>query len=261
MRLSLSVIPLESPADTAWGLTPAGWAAVTAIATVITALTAIGAVCMARTQLGHSLDQLVEARKAQAEAERPYVVVTVEPAVATQLVMELVVRSMGRRPAFGVRISLDPPPQRTDEDQEGYRMAEAKMLSQPIGMLAPGQELRTTFDFIPDRLKTDLPSEYTATITYSDSSGHSYDETALLDLYVGQGTTHVVTYGIHDVAKSLREVKKTLKGASLLQRRGRLITDTSVESRVERSERTADEARVRRETHQDLLEVLKPNED
>lgn len=242
----------NDPGAVFWGLSSTGWAAVAAIATAVTALTAVLAVLAAWRQVRHAVTQLEESRKAQAEADRPYVIVAVEPSTATRLVMELVIRNSGRRPAVAVRITVDPPPIRTGEKEEGHPLAEAKILSEPIGMLAPGQELRVTFDFMPNRLKTDLPNLYTAQITYRDTSGHEYAETALLDLYVEEGTSHIVTYGIHDAATALREIRKTLEKSSVLARKGQVSTDTAVEARVERDAR---EPRSRQERLDTFREV------
>lgn len=98
------------PTDEFLGLSPAGWAAVAAIATVGTFIIALIAVLFARRQLTLALDQFKEQQQAQIEAERPYVIVTIEPSRATMRIQDLVIRNIGHRPAFDTRIVMEPPP-------------------------------------------------------------------------------------------------------------------------------------------------------
>ena len=199
------------PIDEFLGLSPAGWAAVAAIATVGTFLVALTAVLYARRQLKLALDQFQEQRNAQVEAERPYVIVTIEPSRATMRVQDLVIRNIGHRPAFDTRISVDPPPV-TTLDQPGLRLSEARILTQPIPLIAPTQELRAIFDNTTDRLqRNDLPEQFTVTVQYRDSAGHPYNEVSTVEWKTLEGATFIDSLGVHHAAKALKEIEKTLK--------------------------------------------------
>lgn len=239
--------------DTFWGLSASEWSAGAA---VITAATAVVAAIYAWWQWR-------DARRAQREATRPYVVVVFEPSAATRQVTDLVVRNSGQRPALDVCVALDPPPERSNEGTEGSPLSEVKMLSEQIGMLAPGQELRTTFDAIPRRLKTDLPWQYRATVTYRDSTNHQFTEAASLDLEAERGARHVVTYGTHDAAKAMREIEKILAKSSLLAPQGSIDTDTAIETRDDRLQRLNDEAARLQANFEDMKTLFerRPKED
>src|SRR5215212_6683047 len=83
--------------------------------------------------------QAAETRQAQLEASRPDVIVTIEPSGANRHLFDLVVKNVGQRPALNASITLDPSPVRASEAQ-GHELAEARMLSEPVAMIAPGQE-------------------------------------------------------------------------------------------------------------------------
>jgi hypothetical protein len=177
--------------DTFWGLTATGW---TAIYTVVTAglfITAIIAAFYAKQQWQASLLAGAEQRKAEREASRPYVVVTVASSLAHPQLFDLVVSNIGRRPAERVSITLDPDPVRADEIP-GSEIAYAKMLTEPVAMIAPAQELRVFFDsYIERKGRTDLPAEHTVSLSYEDSSGHRYSSTSTLDLDAMRGSTYL----------------------------------------------------------------------
>src|SRR5690606_8739114 len=165
-----------------WGLSTAAW---TAIYTMITGGLLVGAVfaaMYAKRQWGTARQQVVEARRAQVEASRPYVIVAIEPSPATWHLFDLVVKNIGHRPALNVSIKLAPLPIRAKETA-GHEMAKAKMLNEPVAMIAPGQEMRAFYDkHIERKGRDDLPKSHQVSIAYEDSSQHSYSETSVLDI-------------------------------------------------------------------------------
>lgn len=88
---------------------------------------AVSAAIYAKRQWQSAREQVGETRAAQWEANRPYVVATVEPAARSRHLFDLVVKDIGRRPAFAVSIQLDPPPVRAREI-DGFELSKAKML-------------------------------------------------------------------------------------------------------------------------------------
>ena len=238
--------------DEFWGLTQTGWTAVAALAAAATLVVAIIAALYARRQIQIAHQQSEDNRKAQAEADRPYVIVSLESGETTRSFVDLIVQNIGRRPAFDVRISLDPPPVRANE-VPGYELAKMRLLNEPISQIAPAQALRAFFDSQIERhSRTDLPSVYTATLTYRDSGGGNYSESATVDVRALQGVMYTDVYTVHHVAKELKEVTKALKRSGLLNG-ATLSVDASVEPRDARREREEREAAERRAKHEALV--------
>ena len=100
--------------ETFWGLTQTTWTAIYTLLTAGLPVVAIAAALYAKRQWQSTREQLGETRAAQLEAERPYVVVTIEPGATSRHLFELVVRNIGRRPALAASIRLDPPPVRQE---------------------------------------------------------------------------------------------------------------------------------------------------
>jgi len=245
--------------ETFWGLSATGWTAITALLTGGLLVTAILAALYAAKQVQIARDQADEVRKAQAEASRPYVVVTAEPSRATHQFFDLLIRNLGHRPAVDIAIRLDPTPIRASQDK-GHELAKVKMFSEPIAMLAPGQELRTFYDSHIERHgREDLPGAHHVSLTYADSSGHRFTETSILDLNALKGTMHTEVKTVHHIGKTLAEMHKTLKSASILSRRGTVEVDASVEPYGERQERLLAERAQAREHHARLVRMLQPD--
>ncbi|TDE08202.1 hypothetical protein [Jiangella asiatica] len=244
--------------DEFWGMSATAW---TAIYTMITFGLLVGAgvaAWYAKEQWAIARDQAADTRKAQLEASRPYVVVTVEPSAASRRLFDLVVKNIGQRPAMDVSIKLDPPPIRAKETP-GHEIANAKMLNTPVAMIAPGQEMRAFYDSHLDRNgRDDLPTSHQVSLAYRDSSQNSYTETSVLDIEAMTGVMFVDVKTVHDIAKILDKIANTLRSASILQRSGSVDVDAAIETRDEQQQRFADE-RVERERQQrEFMERLRP---
>lgn len=227
--------------DTFWGLSTTDWTAIMAMLTAGLLVTAVAAAFYAGRQVRLGRQQAEDSRKAQTEASRPYVIVTLESAATGPPLFDLVAKNIGQRPAVEVSVILDPPPLRASEPP-GYELAKLKMLNQPVAVIAPGQELRTHYDSHGERQgRDDLPSSHRVTLRYRDTSGHEYVESAVLDIDALQGTLYGDVKTVHHVGKSLAEIAKTLKGASVLGRAGRVDVDAAVEPRADRDNRLAAE--------------------
>jgi hypothetical protein len=169
------------------------------------------------------------------------------------------VRNIGQRPALHVTITLDPPPVRAQET-EGFVIAKIKMLNEPVAMIAPGQEMRAFYDSHVDRHgRDDLPTSHTVSLTYQDSSRHSYTETAVLDIDAMKGTMFADVKTLHDLGRSLAEIQKTLKNASILSGKGSVEVDASIEFREKKQERVVREQAEMQEGHLRLNQALLSN--
>ena len=105
---------------------------------------------------------------------------------ASRALFDLSVRNIGHCPAIYVRVHLDPPPKRARETHNEFAIANINMPSEPIALIAPGQEMRVIWDSHIERNGVDaLPTIHHVTITYEDTSGHPYGpEKSVIDLEV-----------------------------------------------------------------------------
>lgn len=234
--------------DDAWGLTATEWSAVAALATIATALVAAITAFLILRQLHAAREQLSEARKAQAEQERPYVIVSIDRSEAGSQLMDLVIQNIGKTPAHNLRLSFDPVPIRAKETP-GLELANTRLFNEPLPLLPPGRVIRTFFDSAIDRKDSELHSEYNVQVTYENTSGERWKEDSVLDLDVLKGAMFVETYNMHHLAKAVREMGKNLSKASILQRRGYAQTDTTVEARTARDQRVHAEQNEARRAH------------
>ena len=242
------------------GLSATAWTGIYTLLTAGLFAVAIAAALYAKRQWKIARDQIDEMRKAELEGRRPYVIVTVEYSETSRHLFDLVVRNIGQRPAEVVSISLDPPPVSANETA-GYELSNAKMLKEPVAMIAPGQEMRAFYDsYIGRDGRDDLPSTHRVRLSYQDSSGHEYTEASVVDINAMRGTTFTEVKTVHDIAKSLTDIQNTLNNASVLGRRGILEAEVSVESRLEQQERLAKEQAESRRKREELVRHLRPNE-
>ncbi|MFZ1385434.1 MAG: hypothetical protein WAS02_11075 [Propionicimonas sp.] len=228
--------------DTFWGLTETAWVAISSAATVGMLIVAVVAAVYAKRQWESAREQLAAARLADAEASRPYVIVTLEPSAASQVVLNLAIRNIGRRPATDVTVRLDPPPLRAKEAEQ-HPLAETRMLNEAIAVIAPGQELTTFFDSLLERRsRTDLPERHDVEIQYSDTSGTRYNERSVLDLAATKGALTIRVKSLHDIGNTLEKIERLLDRATVLGRDGYIEVASVVE--------TFDEHRLRLETEE-----------
>lgn len=246
-------------ADTFWGLSATAWTGIYTLLTGGLLVVAVVAALYAKGQWDSARDQAEETRQAQREASRPYVIVTVEPSRASQHLFDLVLRNIGRRPAETVSITLDPPPISAQETK-GHKLSDAKMLNEPVAIIAPGQEMRAFYDSHLDRHgREDLPTVHTVSLSYRDSSGYQYTGTSVIDINAMKGTMFTDVKTIHDIGQSLAEIQETLRNASVMDRRGGLDVQASVERRDEQQERLAKQRAELHERHERTVHRLLPN--
>jgi hypothetical protein len=250
---------LPVPADTFWGLSATAWTGIYTLLTTGLLAVAVIAALYAKRQWNSARQQISEMRQAELEARRPYILVTAEPSETSRHLFDLVVRNIGQRPAENVSISIDPPPVRARET-DGPKLSNAKMLREPVAIIAPGQEMRAFYDSHIERNgRDDLPTSHKVLLSYQDSSGHKYTGTSVIDINAMRGTMFTTVKTIHDIGESLAEIQKTLSSASVLGRQGTLDIEASVERRVEQEERLAREQAERERKHDQFFRQVMPN--
>jgi hypothetical protein len=158
--------------------------------------------------------QVREARRLREEQAQPYVVVYLGTSTGGDWVIDLVIKNLGTTAATDVKVAMDPPPQRAiDSNRDGD--GDGLMIPESIPLLVPGQEWRTLWDTTLKRHDSGLPERYTTTVSFKDSRGReNFDFEFVLDWGTVLNRELVTTYGLHDAAKALREMNKTVKGWS-----------------------------------------------
>lgn len=153
---------------------------------------------------GIALFQLIQARRLELDKSQPYVMTTMEESVSPEFI-DLVIRNYGQTAAFDVRVEISPKPKRTQADAEEVRLPEV------IPVMAPGQEWRTHWDSARNRYSSDLPDRHQAVITYSGDKAvykQSMASTAVLDWSIYKSRVRMVKYGVHDLTKAVRGLRK-----------------------------------------------------
>lgn len=226
-----------------WGLDATAWTAIYTLLTLGLLLVAAVAAVVAWGQWKASREQVADARRAAQEASRPYVIVSAVESRASKHLFDLSIHNMGERPAFDVKVDLDPPPRRARETHDEFILANIKMLKEPIAMLAPRQEMRTFWDnHIERNGRDDLPTVHHVEVHYKDSSGRAYNETSVIDLDATRGALFTNIETIHTIGKTLDDLAKHLKQASVLGKAGELDVGAVVETRPDYLERKNREA-------------------
>ncbi|WP_020574140.1 hypothetical protein [Actinopolymorpha alba] len=162
-----------------------------------------------RNQVKAAIENSRLTQRLAEEEARPYVIAFMESSAASRFMIDLVIRNFGKTAAYDVQLRVEPVLKRTSDGDE----VEKVWLPEVIPTLVPDQEWRTFFDFGVRRMKNaDLPKTYRAIVSAKDYQGCELPETiSSLDWGQYEGLMSTTVYTIHDAAKSLREMEKTIK--------------------------------------------------
>lgn len=220
--------------DTFLGLTSTMW---TGLYTILT----FGLLVVAVAAAVYAQRQWATARAISREATRPYVIVNIEASGAGPQLVDIVAKNIGTRPAFEVKLSFDPP-LLAARTTPLFDPTKAKMLTESIAMIAPGQEMRIFFDDHRGRAeRRDLPLAHNATVTYRDAFREQFHDEYILDFDAHRGGSYVDVKTVHDIGKTLDEIHNVLRRASVLAKGGNLDVQAAVESRERREARKSAE--------------------
>lgn len=223
--------------DTFWGLTSTAWTAIYTLLTAGLLLAAVVAALYAKAQWKANREQVRDARRAQLEASRPYLIVSAASNPAARKLFDLSIKNIGARPALDITLSFDPAPS-VATPIPGYEIEKLRMLNEPIAMIAPDQDMRAFWDDHAERNgRKDLPQSHHVSLTYSDSSGNTYNEESVIDLAAMAGATFVDSKSIHDIGKTLDKMSNTLQQAPILSRNGKTEVLAITETREASDER------------------------
>ena len=213
MREAVSAAVLAA-SDPSWTDTASAVGALVAAGAAV--VVAVVAARYAKKQVEGVRDQLAEARSLRREQAQPYVVVSAVPNRVSPHAVEIVIQNLGTTGARDVHIACSPPLVRTD--QRGG--AERVRLPEAIPFLAPGQEWRTFWDNDVERSRGvyGLPDRYDITATYTDSFGTTHTTSSVLDWSVFRQRMWLTEKTVHNVAKTLESIDKTLKALARADR-------------------------------------------
>jgi hypothetical protein len=183
-----------------------GWTADewSAFGALMAAAGAIGTLIVAVVAARAAFRQVAEARELRQEQAQPYVAVYMEPSAATSEIVDLVIRNFGATAAHEVRLNIVPSLQRSVQGGG----SEEVWLPELLPTLVPGQEWRTMWDLGRNRKDSSLPDKHSVKVDFKDAHGRPFSLNCELDWGAYKGRQWVVTYGIHDAAKALREIDK-----------------------------------------------------
>lgn len=156
------------------------------------------------------------ARLDREDRNRPFVTVMLRPSHG--IVANIVIRNEGATLARNVKFTFDPQWESTDPKRTEIR--DAKLWSEGIPNLAPGQEIAIFADTFPDRFDSNLPRSYTVAVS-CDGRPRRFGrppsrltEQYVLDFDIFYGYSTATVYEIHDIADALRDVRSTVKSWS-----------------------------------------------
>lgn len=209
----------------------AGATLLTAAATLLAAAAAITALIFARRAAHAAGDQVAAAQAQVAAAQgqtrraaelewqrtRAYVVAYMEPSPTVPEFADLVITNFGATPAYDIELISDPPPARTSRPGDPER--ERVMPTQPIPMLVPGQQWRTSWEMIGVYLDAELPRRYEVTVSFTDERRGPRETGAVLDWtslavrrHVTMTSASAEVVALKDIASSLTQLTKLARG-------------------------------------------------
>lgn len=177
---------------------------ISAGAAALTFVIALIALVYAYFQLKESALARKQSRELERERSQPYVVIQTDQAAA-HTILDIVIKNYGQTAAYDVKIDIDPWPRRAVGGDEEVEMPVV------IPFLAPGQEWRTLWDGFIQRSSSELPDHHVAKVSYRGLGDQRLHTEAILDWGIYKSMQYMVTYGIHDLAKAVREMNASQK--------------------------------------------------
>lgn len=139
-------------------------------------------------------------------------VVDFEPSPVWGNIINLVIENVGKTLAKNVRFAFDPPLKSSQESRDGYDFGDTVLLRSGIPAMPPGKRFTALFDMSHERIRTDLPMAYTVQVDLDDAYGRPQEPlTYVLDLNFRYGLRRIEEKTVHDVAKSLKEIERSVK--------------------------------------------------
>ncbi len=148
--------------------------------------------------------QLGEARRLRSAQVRPFVVIEFRPEPSS--VIFLRISNLGSTMARDVRFEIDPPLVTTRG--EDWNVMKLQIFKSGIDSLAPGRVIETFFDSFIGRSESN--DRHKVTVRYNGEGGRKYRETLDLDLGVFRDTKNLITHGLDDIYKEVKNIATSL---------------------------------------------------
>lgn len=170
-------------------------------ADAVTALGTWATVAVAIMAAAFVIVQIRDGRRVALETSQPSVTIFMESNAAEPQFVELAVKNFGPSAARDIRIVATPTFRRTTNG-----VVEPVWLPPVIPYLAPGQEWRTTWDFGPRRMTSDLADEnrHEVLVTYLGLKRTERTSRAVLDWSAFTGRRFLERKTVHHGAKALQ---------------------------------------------------------
>lgn len=172
-------------------------------------------------------NQVKISRQTREEQAQPNVVMYTESTPSHWQFLDIVLKNFGTTPAYNVTVEITPELKQTPDGAGGepWPVPFPKLTR----TLAPGQDLRTNWDYAVDRenymkklrerkdltpsefRERELASSHEATVRYEDSHGKEFVMRSTLDFDLLRDTMHVTTYTVHDLTKRIEKQQKALE--------------------------------------------------
>ena len=175
-------------------------------------------------------NQVKLARQTREEQAQPNVVMFAESTPSHWQFLDIVMRNFGTTPAYNITLEVTPELRRSP-DYEGDEWSKVAF-PQLTRILAPGQEIRTMWDFavareeymekLRDRYERkhltrsefrerELVAHHEAIVRYEDSHGNEYEMHSTLDADLLRDTMRTTTYTVHDLTKRIEKQQTALE--------------------------------------------------
>lgn len=200
------------------GKSPDFWSA---LAAWVAVMVGIATVAVAGRYAKHQVD---EARRTREEQAQPNVVIYTESTPSHWQFLDVVLKNFGTTPAFNVTVEITPELRMTPAYAGGE--IEAVPFPKLTRTLAPGQDLRTNWDFAVDRQnhndklraqlekseltdeqfrEKELKSQHEAIVRYEDSRKNKYETRSILDFDMLRDTMRIDTHTVHELTKETKK--------------------------------------------------------
>ncbi|NKG19808.1 hypothetical protein [Paeniglutamicibacter terrestris] len=175
----------------------------------LTFLTAAIALGYAKSQITESKASRKQVDDIELKKAEPFVVAHMEQGAAAY-VQDFVIKNYGQTPAYDVVVKSNPSLMRS----ASATGSEVELVAIPkiIPYLAPGQEWRTLWDVVHSRVKNPALTEaHDVTVSFKGTDGTDLKSTAILDWGLMKSKRFLQIYGMHDLAKAMRDINKRTK--------------------------------------------------
>jgi hypothetical protein len=193
-----------------------------------TALAAWLALCVTIAALVYAWRQFQSARHQTADISQPNVAMFMEPNATDWHLVELVVKNVGQKPAYGIKFEFATPPtvpRYESADADNFVDIVPLKLPAEIPYLAPTQEWRTVWDSALDRkqLGESIGSRFAGAVTFYDQPNssrqpkakqkrHQFRTPAVLDWSTLHPVERLELLTSHDLARQEKQKLELLRG-------------------------------------------------